>query len=135
MIFVSRILRIGLVATCLFVLSGIIPISLTHFHTGNACPTLGPLPLCYVVSASYTIMLIATSFWHRVLMKLFLCGAIPVIILAVLGTGFELAGRPTCPRPESGLPLCYVSLVLGLGLLVAFVIISRLERKQRTAYL
>ena len=49
MIWIARALRIGLVVTCLLVLSGIVPISLAQFQTGDACPTIGFIPACYVV--------------------------------------------------------------------------------------
>ena len=65
MIWVTRFLRLDLVAASLVVLSGIIPISLTHFHTGDACPKLGPIPACYVVSVCYAAMALAASLWGK----------------------------------------------------------------------
>jgi hypothetical protein len=127
MIWLARALRIALVGACLTVLSGIIPISLTQFHTGDACPSLGFIPACYIVSVAYSAMAVAGVIWWRGAMKLFLFGSIPVITLAVIGTVSELAGIPTCPRSDSGLPLCYASLAVGLGVLLVFLVIRAIE--------
>lgn len=128
MIWVARALRLGLVGGCLVVLSGIVPISLTHFHTGDACPNLGPVPACYVVSVAYAAMALAGLIWWRIALKMFLLGAIPVIALAASGTLVELSGVPTCPRSATGLPLCYISLAIGLSFLLMFLTIRAIER-------
>ena len=128
MIWISRLLRASVLLACLAVLSGIVPISLAHFQTGDACPSIGPIPACYVVSLAYLAMAIAASIGFRNLKWLFFLGATPVILLAVAGTSLELLGRPTCPRSESGWPLCYTSLIIGLGLLTAFLGAVLLER-------
>ncbi|MEP5762298.1 MAG: hypothetical protein ABJ327_23885 [Litoreibacter sp.] len=129
MIWLSRLLRAGVVLTCLVVLSGIVPISLTHFHTGDACPNLGPIPACYVVSVCYTAMAAAALIFWRNLSWLFFVGATPVILLAVAGTTLELIGRPTCPLSETGLPLCYVSLAIGCSLLLGFLLALFFEKR------
>ena len=129
MIWFSHLLRVGIVLTCLVVLSGIVPISLTHFQTGNACPNLGPIPACYVVSVCYAAMGLAALVWWRSLRWLFFAGVTPVILLAAVGTTLELSGRPTCPLSDTGLPLCYVSLALGCSLLLAFLLILFFEER------
>lgn len=128
-IWVSRILRLGALAVCLLVLGGIIPISIDHFRTGNACPNLGPVPACYVVTVSYAAMAIAVSIGWQALKWVFYVGAAPVILLALAGTSLELFGRPTCPRSESGWPLCYTSLILGVSLLITFLIAVLIEKR------
>lgn len=129
MIWLSRLLRASVLLACLAVLSGIVPISLTHFRTGDACPNLGPIPACYVVSLAYLAMAVAASFGWRKLKWLFVVGAAPVVLLALAGTSLELMGTPTCPRSDSGWPLCYTSLMIGLGLSAAFFLAVLLERK------
>lgn len=121
MIWLSRLLRVGIVLTCLVVLSGIIPISLTHLQTGDACPNLGPIPACYLISICYAAMAVAAFLGRRNLRWLFFVGVTPVILLAAVGTTLELIGRPTCPLSDEGLPLCYVSLAMGCILLFAFL--------------
>ena len=134
MIWVSRLLRVGIVLTCLVVLSGIVPISLTHFRTGNACPNLGPIPACYLVSICYTAMAIAALVWWRSLAWLFTAGVTPVIILAGLGTSLELTGTPTCPVSDGGMPLCYISLAIGCSVLLAFLFAISIEKRSRPVH-
>lgn len=129
MIWVSRLLRVGVLLVCLVVLSGIVPISLAQFRTGDACPNLGLIPACYVVSLAYLAMAFAASIGWRKARWLFFAGAAPVILLAITGTTLELSGRPTCPRSDTGWPLCYISLMVGVGLLAVFVGAVLVERK------
>jgi len=110
-------------------MSEIIPISLDHFQTGDACPSIGPIPACYLVSFCYGAMAVAALLWWRRLIWLFLAGATPVVLLAAFGTTLELFGKPTCPLSDTGLPLCYVSLLLGCTLLLAFSLADYLEKR------
>lgn len=124
----SRILRLCLGVFAAYVLSGIIPISFTHWQTGAACPMLGPLPACYLVSICYAAMGLAAVLWNKPLNGLFFAGAAPVILLALIGTSLELSGRATCPRSETGLPLCYLSLIASIMMLVVFLLVLKRER-------
>jgi len=112
------------------VLSGIIPISFTHFQTGDACPSLGLIPACYLVSICYAAMAIAALVWWRRLIWLFFAGVTPVILLAALGTTLELFGEPTCPLSDAGLPLCYVSFAIGLAILGAYLLVILIEKQK-----
>ena len=124
----SRILRLIVVAVSLYVLSGIFPISFTHWRAGNACPHLGLVPACYLVMVCYAAMGIAALFWNKQLSWLFFSGAVPVIFMAMIGTVLEITGLPTCPRSDTGLPLCYMSLLVGVMMLVVFLYVLKLER-------
>jgi len=57
---------------------------------------------------------------------LFLSGWLPVFLFALSGTSLELLGRPTCPRSESDVPLCFFSLAIASGLLAAFILARRI---------
>ncbi len=125
---VSITMRVALTAFALFVLSSIVPISVHHWHTGNACPMLGPIPACYVVSLCYAAMALASIWWQKRWHAAFYFGATPVILLALSGTLLELSGRPTCPDSESGVPLCFYSLAAGLAMLTLYLTAIWLER-------
>ncbi len=125
---VSRILRLCLVGFSAYVLSGIIPISIAQWQTGAGCPMLGPLPACYLVTLCYGAMGLAALWWAKPLSGLFFAGATPVILLALVGTALELSGRPTCPRSASGVPLCYMSLGVGVMMLLVFLYVLKRER-------
>ena len=128
MMLLSRLIRLGLFGFSLYVLSGIVPISIEQFKSGGACPLIGPFPACYIVSLSYMAMGIAALLWNKKLTWLFIAGIVPVIGLAASGTALELLGHPTCPRSDSGLPLCYVSLAVGLVMVLIYYSVLKIER-------
>ena len=128
MVLSSRLIRLGLFGFSLYVLSGIVPISVEQFMSGGACPLIGPIPACYIVSFAYAAMGIAALIRNKRLIWLFVLGIVPVIGLAASGTALELLGNPTCPRSDGGLPLCYFSLAVGLAMAVAFYFALKVER-------
>jgi hypothetical protein len=125
-----RLLRVSLAAFSIYVLSGIVPISITHMHTGDACPLIGPIPACYIVSICYAAMGIASLLWAKPLNWLFFAGSAPVILLALAGTSMELMGRPTCPVSDAGTPLCFYSLAVGISMLTIFLVALKMEQRQ-----
>lgn len=129
MTLLSTILRIGLAGVCLWVLSRIVPISIAQFETGNSCPKVLTVPACYVVTFGYSAMLLAAAIWWRNLKWVFLAGAVPVFLIAMTGTAVEISGTPICPRSDFGLPLCFVSLAIVLGVSALFLAISVLEAR------
>jgi len=133
MLWQTRILRLVLFAFAMYILSGIVPISIEQYRVGEACPLIGFIPACYIVSLSYLAMGIAILLCNKKLVWLFLAGAIPVIALALGGTSLELLGYPTCPRSANGLPLCYLSLVAGLGMMLVYFLVVKLENSTPAA--
>ncbi|MEP3232818.1 MAG: hypothetical protein ABJN04_08805 [Hyphomicrobiales bacterium] len=131
MLILSRLFRVGITGFALLVLSRIVPISIEEFMTGNACPKILGFPACYLVSVCYALMAIAAIFWNKRFTHLFFIGVTPVILLALTGTSLELLGHPTCPRSETGWPLCYSSLMAGLMMLAAFLIVLWFEKKNQ----
>jgi len=82
-------------------------ISRSHMSGLAACPSIGPVPACYVVFAGYAAMMIAML---RLSKNLFIAGWLPVFLLAASGVGGEvLSDNPVCPRTDSGFPQCYYS--------------------------
>ncbi len=88
-------------------------VSIDTITGADACPEIGFVPACYVVLLGYSLMLVSAALprwrWGK---WLFVSGATPVALLAVFGSVSELLVGETCPRSESGVPLCYVSLAL-----------------------
>ena len=56
-------LRLVVVALSLFGLFGVLPVSLAELSTGEACPHLGVLPACHLVSLAYGTVLLTVL--HR----------------------------------------------------------------------
>lgn len=103
-------------------LAGVLPVSWAELSTHTACPHLGPVPACHVVSVAYAVVL-ATSLHSRLWNTWVFLGAwLPLFLLAAAGSGLELAGHGTCPQTENGIPKCFLSLALATALIVPFVI-------------
>ena len=113
-------------------LVGVLPVSLAEITLGSACPSFGPIPACHLVSIAYTTILVTVL--HRSLWKphLFLYAWVPIFLLALAGSGFELAGHGTCPKTSGGIPKCFFS--LGLAVFLIFPVIPNLIASKKSRY-
>jgi hypothetical protein len=114
--------RVVLGALALFGVVAAFGISQTQWMGISPCPSIGIVPACYVVLVGYLLMMISAIIPSRIL---FLTGWLPVFLLAAVGTVSELLSSvPVCPRTESGIPQCYLSLglvsIIGLVALFTF---------------
>ena len=110
-------------------LTGVLPVSLAELQAGSACPHLGPIPACHIVSVAYGLILLsvlANRLWKP---GLFFWGWIPVFLLAASGSTLELFGRDTCPKTADGWPKCYSSLMLA-SLVILPLVMSWLIQRQ-----
>jgi len=126
----ALVLRAAIGLLAVIGLAGVVPVSLAELAAGGACPHLGPLPACHLVSVAYGAVLI--SVLHPRLWKpaVFLAGWVPIFLLAAAGSGLELLGHGTCPKTEGGMPKCFFSLGLAIALIVPFVIhVARAHRE------
>ncbi len=85
--------------------------------TGEACPVVGSVPLCYVAFAGYLAMAIGLvvaarsgTSWGR---SLFYAGVYVAGGLALLGSALELLIGNVCPR-AGRVPMCYISLAMSV---------------------
>ena len=98
---------------------------------GSACPTFASIPICYVVLIAYGLMIAGLIIRQRHCKHYFFSiGWGVAFVIALLGSLAELfAGGGVCPSTgssgirgaSSGIPMCYISLVLliiALGLFV-----------------
>ena len=118
----SRVLRIIIGALALFGFAGVAPVSLAELSAGGACPHLGPIPACHLVTLAYGTILLSVlhkSLWNR---WVFLLAWLPIFALAAMGSRLELMGNDTCPKTEGGIPKCFFSLALAMVLLLPFLI-------------
>ncbi len=106
------ILYLLTVLVLLFSIVGAVRLSKYNSKKGNICPKPGGVPACYIV----LVFFLATGVSHLLNTTLsnklyFLFISIPGFI-ALVGTVTELTGKKICPRTESGIPMCYISLGL-----------------------
>ncbi len=124
-------LRVIVAGLALFGLVGVLPVSLAEITSGDACPHLGVLPVCHLVSLAYSVILLTVL--HRRLWRpwLFLLAWLPIFALAATGSGLELMGHETCPKTEAGIPKCFFSLALAVALFLPVLV--HIGRSRRIA--
>ena len=118
-------LRLLIFVTCAMALFGLTPVVMNQWQGLNACPALGPLPACYLVFVGYLAVALSVMSKPAYRNWLFYSGWAPVFLLAFSGTAFELSGRVTCPRNTADVPMCFYSLTIATGLLVAYLLARR----------
>lgn len=99
--------------------------------TGLACPSLLWVPVCYIVTAAYALMLGSLIVNHNGCKHHFFCAGWGVaFVIALFASLTELlAGGGICPSTSGGLragnslgiPLCYISLAILIVILVLFI--------------
>jgi len=106
-------------------------LSVQHLQTGETCPQLGSVPACYLVFAGYVLVL--TSAWLPIRRAAwaFWMGWTPIASLASAGTVFELVEGNVCPRTDSGIPQCFISLGIAIALLVLWLALDQHSKRLR----
>ena len=122
--------RMVVAGIALIGLIGVVPVSLAELSSGAACPHLGPLPACHLVTLAYATILASVVSLPRWWRALFLAGWLPVFALAAIGTALEMTGHEACPKTDGGWPKCYFSLVLACGAM-APVLVHRISSRRR----
>lgn len=84
-------------------------LSLEQWNNPGACPSIGPVPACYLVLAGFLLALIGHLGHFR---KLFFAGLGFPTALALFASIGEIGGFVECPKTESGTPMCFISLAL-----------------------
>lgn len=110
---------------------GGLKISYENF-TGTPCPYLGFIPICYVVTAAYGLMVASVMIKNYACKHYFFCiGWGTAFVVALTGSAAEiLAGGGVCPTSGGGVrsaggysvPLCFASLAMLLVILALFLI-------------
>lgn len=99
-------------------LYGAVSVSYSTITNKSPCPSVAGIYICYVVLLGYFLMVIAQVLkpYKR---TMFYVGWLIVFAIALFGTILEINQGNICPQSGSGLPLCYLSLLISavIGLL------------------
>lgn len=127
----SKILDVVLWALLAFGFLGGLKISYENL-TGNACPHIGFVPICYIVTIAYGLMIASVLIRHNGCKHyLFAIGWAAAFIIALVGSIAEIAlGGGVCPAAggsvrgtsAGSIPLCFASLAMCLVILALFLI-------------
>jgi uncharacterized membrane protein len=89
-----------------------------EWRIGDICPKIVGFPACYIVLLCFTSALIS-SVIPNARAKWIYFGFVGIVtIIAITGSIGELAGVTKCPRTDSGIPMCYISMGICLSLLI-----------------
>ena len=117
-------------ALVIFGFVSVAKVSFDNF-TGSACPSLLFVPVCYIVTVAYGLMLGALIINHSGCKQHFFCIgwgiAFTIALLASLAEMF--GGGGICPSSSggiragaaAGIPLCYISLAILVAIVVLFI--------------
>jgi len=123
------------IALWVFLLVGFSYAALVSYRnfTGDLCPAVGPVPICYIVLLAYSLMIASFVVKHNGCKHYFFTAGWGIAaVLAVLGSlaEFFTPGGGVCPSSsggglrgasQGGLPMCYVSLALLVVILFLFL--------------
>ncbi len=110
---------------------GAAKVSYANF-TGHVCPSIGFVPICYVVLIAYALMIAALLVRNLRCKHYFFCAGWSVaFVIALIGSAAEIfAGGGVCPTSGGGslrgassgsIPMCFISLALTVAILVLFL--------------
>ena len=108
----------------------VLKVSISNFN-GIACPSFFTIPVCYIVTVAYGLMLGSLIVNHSGCKHHFFCmGWGLAFVIALFASLTEMfSSGSVCPLSSGGLraagsagiPLCYISLVILLVILVLFI--------------
>jgi len=102
---------------------------LEEFKTGEGCPKIMSVPVCLIVLICFIIPLIVHLLkrWNA-LFFLFtgLAGSI-----ALIASMMQFIEKGQCPKTDSGIPMCYYSLIMFSSLIVLKVISIKNKNNQK----
>ncbi len=108
---------------------GALNLSIEELQVAGACPCIG-IPACYLVMVGYFLILSSCINHNKALFrKLFYAGISIVLGLAAMGSFMQMAGLGECPQTETGFPMCYISLMMSMTVLAAFLIKKRIAMR------
>lgn len=115
------------------VIIGFVSVAKVSFDNinGLACPSLLTIPVCYIVTVAYGLMLGSLIIKHNGCKHHFFCiGWGVAFVIALLASFAEMfGGGGVCPSSSGGLragssigiPLCYISLAILIVILILFI--------------
>ncbi|WP_027067611.1 hypothetical protein [Maribacter sp. Hel_I_7] len=88
---------------------------ITEFTTGNGCPKFGAVPACLIILICFILPLISHLLikWNLIY---FLFTGIAALI-ALVASVMQFIGNAECPKSDSGIPMCYLSLLIFTSLI------------------
>ncbi len=116
LIFITSSALIWIVA--LFGINSTYRLASKEFSTGDICPKIIGIPVCYIILTCLIFILISQSQLLNEKNRLYFIGAGVAALFASIGSFAQLMGWLECPKTEGGIPMCFLSLGMFSSLLV-----------------
>jgi len=89
---------------------------LAEIQTGDGCPKFGPVPACLIILICFILPFIShiTQKWNSIY---FIFTSIAAII-ALVASIMQSIGKAECPKTGTGVPMCYLSLLIFSTLII-----------------
>ena len=81
-----------------------------EFQTGEGCPKIVSIPICVVILTCFSVLFI-THFFNKWCVVYYLFTGLAAGI-ALIASIMQYTGNGECPKTNSGIPMCYYSLLL-----------------------
>ena len=108
---------------------GATKLSIAEWGVAGSCPSIG-IPACYLVAIGYFLILLSCINHNQSLFRILFYAGISIVLgLAAMGSFMQVTGLGECPQTETGFPMCYISLMMSMTVLVAFLIKKRIAMR------
>lgn len=88
---------------------------ITEFATGNGCPKFGEVPSCLIILICFILPFISHLLKKWDLIYFLFTGI--ATLIALMASVMQFIGNAECPKSDSGIPMCYLSLLIFTSLI------------------
>ena len=108
----DKVLRITILLLSFVAMWGILRISIEEWATGEGCPKLATIPICYIITVLVAILIFAQFTSFRYKLRLFLLGAGIPWAIAIIASYMQYNGITECPKSKGGTPMLSISFAI-----------------------
>ncbi len=113
----KQLLYITIILLCVIGILGAGSLVLEEVKTGNGCPKLWIIPFCVIILICFIVPLLVHIIkkWNGLYFFFTALAATIALIASIM----QLTGKGECPKTDSGIPMCYFSLLLFAALIIS----------------
>lgn len=100
---------------CVIGILGAGSIVTTEFTTGDGCPKFGAVPACLIILICFILPFISHLPKKWILIYFLFTGI--AALIALVASVMQFIGNAECPKSDSGIPMCYLSLLIFTSLI------------------
>jgi multisubunit Na+/H+ antiporter MnhC subunit len=120
----KRILSITITLLLVIGIYGAGSLVWNEIQTGTGCPKIWIIPVCVIVFVCFSIPLIMHLIKKYIALYFVFTGL--ALAIAIIASIMQYTGNGECPKLENGTPMCYLSLLL----FVSLILLKKLQIRQ-----